>query len=65
VTVAERGDGVLIERNVQIAIVNDDEVIAGAVHFVEVQKHGKKWDAQRAYAGLGKLSSPHCDKSSR
>jgi hypothetical protein len=30
-----------------------------------VQKHGKKWDAQRAYAGLGKLSSPHCDKSSR
>jgi hypothetical protein len=27
-----------------------------------VKKHGKKWDAQRAYAGLGKLSSPHCDK---
>jgi hypothetical protein len=26
----------------EVAIVDNDEVIAGAVHFVEVEKHGKK-----------------------
>jgi hypothetical protein len=37
--VAESGDGVLVEGDGEIAVVDDDEVIARAVHFVEVEKH--------------------------
>ena len=37
--IAEGGDGVLVEGDGEIAVINDNEVIAGAVHFVEVEKH--------------------------
>jgi len=40
IAVAERGDGVGVEVDGEVAVVNDDEVIAGAVHFEKVEEHG-------------------------
>ena len=37
VAVAERGDRVAVEFDREVAVINDDEVIAGAVHFEKVQ----------------------------
>ena len=44
VAVAEGFDGFGVEGNREIAIVDDDEVIAGTVHFVEVEEHGNGMD---------------------
>jgi uncharacterized protein (DUF169 family) len=38
VAVAEGLDGVGVEGDREVAVVDDDEVIAGAVHFVEVEE---------------------------
>jgi hypothetical protein len=40
VAIAEGFDGVFVERGGEVAVVDDDEVISGAVHFVEVEEHG-------------------------
>jgi hypothetical protein len=41
VAIAKSFDGFGVEGNREIAVVDDNEVIAGAVHFVEVEEHGK------------------------
>jgi hypothetical protein len=39
--VAQRRNDVLVERDVETPVVDDDKIVAGTVHFVEVKKHGK------------------------
>lgn len=35
--IAECGDGVLVEGSAEIAVVNNDEIIAGTVHFIKAE----------------------------
>ncbi len=35
-TIAERGDGVIVEGDREVAVIDDDEIVTGAIHFVEV-----------------------------
>lgn len=41
VAITQRGDGVAVEflGEREVAVVNDDEVVAGTVHFEELEKH--------------------------
>src|SRR5690606_35159726 len=39
VAVAKMGDLIAVELEGEIAVVDDDEVVAGTVHFVEVKEH--------------------------
>ena len=43
VTVAERFDRSGIELDGEFAVVDDDEIVAGAVHFVKLEEH-RMWD---------------------
>ena len=51
--VAELFDLVLGQREAEIAIVQHDEVIAGAVHFGELKSHGSK-SGQEVKEGRGR-----------
>ena len=54
VAVAESGDGVGVEvlGEREVAVVNDDEIVAGAVHFEELEEHGgwmSGWNVSRLF----------------
>ena len=46
VAITEGGDGVGVEVDGEVAVINDDEVIAGTVHFEEVEEH--EWENSKS-----------------
>ena len=58
VAVAERGDGVGVEflGEREVAVVNDDEVVAGAIHFEEVEEHVEMWADGEMVGNVARLS---------
>lgn len=68
VAIAERGDGIAIQFGCEreVAVINDDEIVAGTIHFEEVEEHrGREFASQGAPGSWKRAGDAQSEISSR